>query len=215
MVVGHACNRCYSTRRTARGGAEPSGERGHTAGMFSVLFVCTGNRIRSPLAEASLRRAVGAREVEVASAGTLDAEGPRSVPEALVAAERLDLDLSGHVPRPLHGIDVKRFDLVIGFQLSHVATAVVERGAVAERTFLLRELVRLLHDVYARERAFAGRGPAAVAKANALRAAAPRFDPGDVIEDPIGRGQAAATRCAEEINGLCNELALLMWGGAR
>lgn len=150
--------------------------------------------------------------MSVESSGTMRTP-TREVPEAIVAAERLGLDLSNHVPRALADLDPDAFDLVIGFELSHVASAVVEAGVDPAKTFTLREIVRLVQAVDARtDEDVEISLRAAVAAANRSRAASPRFDAGDIIEDPIGRGQAAADRCAQEIDALCAELAQLVWG---
>ncbi len=72
--------------------------------MKRILFVCTGNICRSPLAESLLKRALherGVEEVSVESAGTGAWDGaPASEGAYLVALER-GLDLSGHRARLL------------------------------------------------------------------------------------------------------------------
>jgi ArsR family transcriptional regulator, arsenate/arsenite/antimonite-responsive transcriptional repressor / arsenate reductase (thioredoxin) len=76
----------------------------------SVLFLCTGNSARSPIAEALLRRR--ATDVEVASAGSHPA--PRMNPDAVrVLREDYDIDLGGRQPQALDALAGRRFDHVI------------------------------------------------------------------------------------------------------
>ena len=77
----------------------------------AVLFVCTGNTARSPIAEALLRHHAGDR-VRVASAGTRP--GPRLHPNtARVLRDGYGIDMSGVRPRHLHTLTGHRFDYVI------------------------------------------------------------------------------------------------------
>lgn len=77
----------------------------------AVLFLCTGNSARSPIAEALLRRR-GAGLVDVASAGSHPK--PALHPNAVrVMREHYDIDLSGHRTAPLSAVAHRRFDFVI------------------------------------------------------------------------------------------------------
>ncbi|MCW2931096.1 MAG: arsR [Actinomycetia bacterium] len=75
-----------------------------------VLFVCTGNSGRSPMAEGLLRDKAGAR-VEAASAGIR----PKPVhPDAVaVMRDRYRIDISGHRPAAVETAARERFDYVI------------------------------------------------------------------------------------------------------
>ncbi|XRQ10654.1 ArsR family transcriptional regulator [Actinomadura welshii] len=77
----------------------------------AVLFTCTGNSARSPIAEALLHRRTGGR-VEVTSAGSHPK--PRLHPAAVgVLREHYGIDVSGRRPRHLDGVTGRRFDYVI------------------------------------------------------------------------------------------------------
>lgn len=90
-----------------------------------VLFVCSGNTCRSPLAEGMTRALVRLRglDVTVASAGTSTWEGsPASDGSILVGLERT-FDLSLHRARPLTRELVAAATLVLGMAPQHVDRA--------------------------------------------------------------------------------------------
>ncbi|TMG80394.1 MAG: low molecular weight phosphotyrosine protein phosphatase, partial [Betaproteobacteria bacterium] len=104
-----------------------------------VLFVCTGNICRSPLAASLLERALTERgiEVTVSSAGTGAWDGaPASEGAYLVGLER-GLDLSGHRARLLTRELVERADLILTMARHHRAR-VDELGGEG-RVFVLAE----------------------------------------------------------------------------
>jgi ArsR family transcriptional regulator, arsenate/arsenite/antimonite-responsive transcriptional repressor / arsenate reductase (thioredoxin) len=77
----------------------------------AVLFACTGNSARSPIAEALLRRRT-AGQVEVTSAGSRPK--PRLHPNAVrVLREEYDVDIADQDPRHLDTVTGQRFDHVI------------------------------------------------------------------------------------------------------
>ncbi|MGI8329847.1 ArsR family transcriptional regulator [Actinomadura scrupuli] len=76
-----------------------------------VLFACTGNSARSPIAEALLRHRTGGH-AEVASAGSHPK--PRIHPNAVrVMREHYGVDIAGQRPRRLDTVAGRRFDHVI------------------------------------------------------------------------------------------------------
>ena len=112
--------------------------------MFEIVVICTGNRNRSPIAEASLREVTTGLPVDVSSVGLLDLGEVPVLDETLEVARRIGLDLSAHRARCLANVEVKQADLVLGLEWQHVASAVVDHESPADRSFTLLELVELL-----------------------------------------------------------------------
>lgn len=105
-------------------GGEPVSGRKVPEDTRRLLFVCTGNTCRSPMAEAVARVEAarrGLRGVRVRSAGTFGGGGAQaSVLAAVVGAER-GLDLSAHRSRGLAEEDLEWADLVLAMAPSHLA----------------------------------------------------------------------------------------------
>ena len=107
---------------------------------FRVLFVCTGNTCRSPLAAAALRGALGEEgsRVRVESAGTGAWEGQAATALSVEVAERDGVNVRDHRSRRLTAPMVREADWVVVMERSHLG-AVRALGADPDRTFVLSE----------------------------------------------------------------------------
>lgn len=101
----------------------------------AVLFACNFNRVRSPMAEALLRRVLGDR-IFVDSCGLKldprdDLDGVDPFAEAVMA--EISCDLSGHRPKTFDDLEDDSFDLVISLtpEAQHRAVEMT-RGRAAE-----------------------------------------------------------------------------------
>jgi protein-tyrosine-phosphatase len=163
---------------------------------FTLVFVCTANRGRSPVAEAVVRQLMPAG-VEVSSCGVHAAPGLPPLQSVLDAAMARQIDIASHRSRPLESI--ADTDLVVGFEHIHVATSVVDGGAHRDRVFTLPELVRLLG------RTGSPASPAARIEAAAEIRARERADAQTVV-DPAGRSKATVDKIVAEIDILTRRL---------
>jgi protein-tyrosine-phosphatase len=93
----------------------------HTS--YNVLFVCTGNTCRSPMAAALAEKAVQDRHwrhVVVRSAGVAALPGSRASREAVEAVAALGLDLRSHGATLLEEETVDWADIILAMSPSHL-----------------------------------------------------------------------------------------------
>ena len=103
-----------------------------------ILFVCTGNTCRSPMAAAIARRVAaerGLRDVEVESAGTGAFDGSAASDGALLVVMEHGDDLSGHRARTLTPALVDAADLILAMGDRHLAR-VTELGGAGKAALL-------------------------------------------------------------------------------
>jgi protein-tyrosine phosphatase len=180
--------------------------------VFRILFLCTGNRCRSPVAEGFVRQLAAGLPLEVSSAGLLDLGPAPALPEVMRAGRAVGLDVADHRARPLAAVDLDDMDLVVGLERSHVAAAVVEKGAPFAKVFTFAEIVRLL------ERVGPGGDPDPVARARLAVSRAHQarqgedFVPGEDISDPFGGPERGYVTMATQVRELSERLLVGLFG---
>ncbi len=113
-----------------------------------IVFVCTGNTCRSPMAEALCRKLLAERlgcpldDIEdrgflVTSAGIAAAIGGCASAEAQQVMAHAGLDLAEHESQPLTERLVNHADMIFTMTRSHRQAIVAQWPEVAPRTFLL------------------------------------------------------------------------------
>jgi len=88
---------------------QPAPVETHRVRPQSVLFACTLNTVRSPMAEALARHYFG-REIYFASAGL-----KRGEPDgfAMAAMEEIGIDITRHKPRTFEDLEDSNFDVIV------------------------------------------------------------------------------------------------------
>lgn len=98
----------------------------HLHSLPSILFVCTGNICRSPLAEGVFRHLAelrGFRDIRFDSAG-LGSWHAGDPPDSrsIEVAKRHDISIQDQVCRVVDDTDFQRFDVILGMDGGHVAS---------------------------------------------------------------------------------------------
>jgi len=108
--------------------------------MKTILFVCTGNVCRSPMAEGLTRRALDGRpgfQVRSAGVGAMDGQPPSA--NAIRVMKELGIDIAPLRSQLLTAELVREATMIFGMTRGHVDAILLLYPQAAEKTFLLRE----------------------------------------------------------------------------
>jgi protein-tyrosine-phosphatase len=183
--------------------------------QFSIVFVCSGNRFRSPLAEAFVRRLTVGLPVAVRSFGTLQLGAAPALAEARKLGASYGVDLSGHRAQLIGVESIEDADLLVGFEQEHVRRGVIDGKASTKRSFTFLQIVALLEDTAELEVEtpdVVQRARLAVEQAADRRDAAPERWEASPIADPFGRSWRVHLETAAEIRELSLRLVDELFG---
>ncbi len=160
--------------------------------MRRILFVCTGNTCRSPMAM-SIFNHLADRELsglgyEAASAGlSVPFEEPPSTNAILAIESRIGIDISGHRAHLLSRTEAEAAYLILTMTRSHKKTILSMYPQMDQKVFTLKEYAYGLSDVN---------------ENGNLRKTPFNAD----VDDPFGGSPKSYMLCAEEIEDAVKKL---------
>ena len=121
--------------------------------MPSVLFVCTANRFRSPIAAAwfqrRLEQGADAQDWRVGSAGTWAEPGLVVFPSAKWVNDHFEINLEAHRATRIDRELITSYDLVLVMENNHREALQAEFPELKDRIFMLTKVAAgVAYDVY-------------------------------------------------------------------
>ena len=109
--------------------------------QHTILFICTGNVCRSPMAEGLFKNLVDQNKADliVISAGVGAQNGQPPSENAIRALQDLDIDISPQRSMMMTAAMASEADMIIGMTHGHIEMVNLMFPHTAEKTFLLRE----------------------------------------------------------------------------
>ncbi|MBO8157970.1 low molecular weight protein arginine phosphatase [Thermosyntropha sp.] len=120
--------------------------------ITNILFVCTGNTCRSPMAAALFLKLLEEKGLKdkynVLSAGIFAREGMKASREAVEAMKKENIDLNDHLSQPVYPDLVKDADLILAMTGEHKEILLDRFPEAENKIFTLMEYAGIEGEIY-------------------------------------------------------------------
>ena len=113
---------------------------------MNILFVCTGNTCRSPMAAALFNKIATEKNIDVRieSAGIFANDGEGASNEAIIAMKKYDIDLLQHHSQSINSELLEKSDLILTMTAAH---KMVLAPSAPQKTYTLCEYAGVDGDI--------------------------------------------------------------------
>ena len=113
--------------------------------MIKILFVCTGNICRSPMAHYYMQKRIKDLNLQdkyfIDSAGVFAEVGEGATDNAIYAMREYDVDLLPHIAKSIHSLNLNSYDYIFTLTSQHKRYILSYYKEVESKVFTIKEFV--------------------------------------------------------------------------
>lgn len=113
--------------------------------MLKIMFVCTGNICRSPMAHYYMQKKIKDIELEneflISSCGTYAVTGERATNNAIISMKEYNVNLDMHRATNIEDTDIENYDYIITLTMQHKNNVLYYYPKLDGKVFTLKEFV--------------------------------------------------------------------------